>query len=202
VDDLLEMLHEVEDEIADLQSAIGDLEVEGKARRRRRRRRRRLLGFRPPGSVASAARRGLWLKMAHGVRGTNASVLRARKLARRRAISLRSVRSMHRFFKRAKSPANEEPAGRTAEGKAPVRRIMWMLNGGASGRAWVRRIVQRVRENPFLFRKGEESDITELGCAAVILSVELDTIEEALTNVEKAHHDKRKKKKKEDNCKH
>lgn len=158
VDKAIDDLHEYVEAIEDLHDRLDDLAGIDKARRRRRRRR---VGFRPPSRVASNARQGLRIMRLHGIRGSNASVFRGRRLAARRTVTLRTLRAMKRFFDRfGGTQANEtEPAGPAPDGtvrRANVRRILWLLNGGAAGRRWVNFVLDRVNRDPFFVRSTDD----------------------------------------------
>jgi hypothetical protein len=99
--------------------------------------------FRPPASVARAARRGLDLRAGQSPSnrgGTAIGVRRASQLANRQPVSLSVVRRMVSYFARHEVDRNGEGWGVDSRGWQA-----WLLWGGDAGRAWAWRVS---RANP------------------------------------------------------
>lgn len=94
--------------------------------------------FRPPASVASAARRGLELRAEQppsNRAGTPVGIARASQLANRRSVSLSVIRRMVSYFARHEVDKKGEGWGKDSKGYQA-----WLLWGGDAGRAWANRI--------------------------------------------------------------
>lgn len=104
--------------------------------------------FRPPTTVAKAARRGLALResVAPSRRGgTSVGVARARDLANRRPISLDTIGRMVSFFARHEVDKQGKGWKQGEEGYPSKGLQAWLLWGGDPGRAWAGRIWRRER---------------------------------------------------------
>jgi hypothetical protein len=94
--------------------------------------------YKPPGSVASNAKRGLELRKKWGRGGTEVGVARARQLSRGTAISRETVAKMSGFNRHRKSGENTE---KKPDGGPSAGRIAWLLWGGSTGVNWARKIM-------------------------------------------------------------
>lgn len=99
--------------------------------------------YRPPASVARAARRALEIRAQQAPSnrgGTRVGIARARQLANREPLSIETIRRMASFFARhGKSPGSAK-ARKDATSKAAQ---AWGLWGGNPGRAWANRILRQ-----------------------------------------------------------
>ena len=100
--------------------------------------------FRPPSSVARAARRGLDLRAAQSPSnraGTAVGLRRASQLANREPVSTSTAARMVSYFARHDVDRNGEGWGVDSKGWQA-----WLLWGGDAGRAWAKRVIAgRVR---------------------------------------------------------
>lgn len=92
-------------------------------------------GFVPTDEMASNAKRGLDLREKYGKGGTAVGVARARDLANKKTLPIKTVRRMHSFFSRHD--------GNEAGGEDDAGYIAWLLWGGDAGRSWARKIVEK-----------------------------------------------------------
>ena len=112
------------------------------------------MSFRPPASVAAAARRGLGVRrLAPKSRrgGTEVGVARARDLKNRESLSLDTVKRMLGFFSRHLV----DKSGRTWELQGKGWQA-WHLWGGDPGVRWAARVVKR--EDPAFWNRFVEGE--------------------------------------------
>lgn len=96
----------------------------------------------PPLRVRQAARRGLALRAEQPPSnrgGTAVGIARARDLANGRPVSVSTLRRMFSFFARHEVDKQGEGWGVDSKGFQA-----WLLWGGDPGRAWARRILDRI----------------------------------------------------------
>lgn len=98
--------------------------------------------FKPPASVAKAAKRGLELrKENNGKGGTAVGVARARDLGRRANMSPDTVRRMKAFFDRHQKNKKASGGKKLSEDKGY---IAWLLWGGDPGYSWAKKVVRQM----------------------------------------------------------
>ena len=90
------------------------------------------LKFKPPASVASAAKRGLSLRAEHGRGGTSVGLGRGKQLASGEAIGIDTLKKMHSYLARHEVDKQGEGWGEGSNGQ-----IAWDLWGGDSAKSWV-----------------------------------------------------------------
>ena len=106
------------------------------------------INFRPPQSVADAAKRGLELRAEFGRGGTSVGVARARTLSNRTRVSPSTINRMVSYFARHEVDLDAPAAKRGNEGFPSAGYIAWQLWGGFPGRSWANKIRrQMVRED-------------------------------------------------------
>ena len=99
--------------------------------------------YRPPSSVAKAARRALKLRasLPASKRGmTQVGIRRASQLANRKPVSLSTLKRMVSFFARHEVDKKGKGWGKDSKGYQA-----WLGWGGDPGRAWAKRIVKRAQ---------------------------------------------------------
>jgi hypothetical protein len=94
--------------------------------------------FKPPPSVVAEARRGLAWRRATGRGGTNVGLVTAHILASGRALSLRKVRHIARYFARHEVDSRAKGWRPRERGYPSNGRIAWALWGGWPGWRWSR----------------------------------------------------------------
>lgn len=100
--------------------------------------------FKPPASVARAARRALEVRAQQAPSnrgGTRVGLARARQLAGREAVSVDTLRRMVSFFARHEKSTGSAEARKDPTSKAAQ---VWGLWGGNAGRAWANRMIKRI----------------------------------------------------------
>lgn len=118
--------------------------------------------FRPPETVARAARRGLELRKKYGrgglstqeagEQGIGSGIQRANDLSAREQISPETIKRMRNFFSRHE----QHRMSRTKSGEPGAGMIAWLLWGGDPGRAWASRVISRMERQDRLMSKKEE----------------------------------------------
>jgi len=118
--------------------------------------------FKPPETVARAARRGLELRKKYGRgglstqeagrQGIGSGVQRASDLSAREQIRPETIRRMRNFFSRHE----QHRMSRTKNGEPGAGMIAWLLWGGDPGRAWASRVISRMERQDRLRSKKEE----------------------------------------------
>jgi hypothetical protein len=98
-------------------------------------------GYKPNDAMSNAARRGLELRKENGGKGgTAVGVARARDIANKKNLSLSTVKRMNSFFSRHKGNEKASPGKDRNKDKGYIAFLLW---GGAPGRTWAKRIVER-----------------------------------------------------------
>lgn len=104
------------------------------------------LDLTPPESVAKEARRGLELRKEYGRGGTEIGLHRAHQLSSRQNLSPRTIMRMVSFFARH---GVHEGMNYKDNGQPTNHYIAWLLWGGNSGRAWAKKMRDKiVKSNP------------------------------------------------------
>ena len=102
-------------------------------------------GYKPTDAMANAARRGLELRKENGGKGgTAVGVARARDIANKKNLSLSTVKRMNSFFSRHKGNEKASPGQDRSKDKGYIAFLLW---GGAPGRSWAKRIVERANKS-------------------------------------------------------
>lgn len=100
--------------------------------------------FKPTDQMSSNAKRALEWRKKYGKGGTAVGVKRAAQLKNKDNLSLDTVKRMHSFFSRH---ANHRAEHYDFEDGQPTPwRVAWELWGGDAGKAWAKRIVDRVEK--------------------------------------------------------
>ena len=102
------------------------------------------INFRPPQSVANAARRGLELRAEYNRGGTAVGVARARTLANRTKVTPRTIARMVSYFARHEVDLDAPAAKRGNDGFPSAGYIAWQLWGGFAGRSWANKIRRQI----------------------------------------------------------
>ena len=96
----------------------------------------------PTKAMAEEAQRGLDWRAEFGRGGTEVGVARARDIANRRNLSMRTLRRMRSYFARHEVDKEGQGFYPDQEGYPSAGRIAWALWGGDAGKAWVERELQ------------------------------------------------------------
>lgn len=96
----------------------------------------------PTKAMAEEAQRGLDWRSEFGRGGTEVGVARARDIANRRNLSMRTLRRMRSYFARHEVDKEGQGFYPDQEGYPSAGRIAWALWGGDAGKAWVERELQ------------------------------------------------------------
>ncbi len=106
------------------------------------------INFKPPESVAKAAKRGLELRAEYNRGGTSVGVARARTLSNRTKVTPRTIARMVSYFARHEVDLDAPAAKRGNDGFPSAGYIAWQLWGGNAGKSWANKIRgQIVRED-------------------------------------------------------
>lgn len=95
-----------------------------------------MTSFIPPSDVAQEAREGLECIKRGSKAGTRVGRVRARQLANRRPVSIKTIKRMNSFF--ARHEGNQRFIGDPCKDRGYV---SWKLWGGDSGRRWAKQIL-------------------------------------------------------------
>ena len=100
--------------------------------------------FKPPQAVASAAKLGLELRREFNRGGTAVGVARARDLANRRSVSVKTLKRMRSFFARHGAQVDRRDEGWENRENPSPQWIAWLLWGGDPGRDWAERLLRQM----------------------------------------------------------
>jgi hypothetical protein len=123
--------------------------------------------FRPPQSVANAAKRALKFKEDGKAAGAGTAVgwTRANQLANRESVSLDTVKRMFSYFSRHEVDKKGKNWGNNADPSNGY--VMWLAWGGDAGFSWSRGIVNRMRDKALFAEFGKDytraTRLTEFG---------------------------------------
>lgn len=106
------------------------------------------IDLRCPEEVAANAARGLELRQKFGRGGTEVGVARARELVARTALSPHTIKRMVSFFARHEVDKRAKNFGNDDNPSAGY--VAWLLWGGDEGRAWAKRMKERIGNAPDL----------------------------------------------------
>ncbi|MCW1432191.1 hypothetical protein [Novosphingobium sp. JCM 18896] len=100
--------------------------------------------FKPTLKMASAARRGLRLRVKFDRGGTRVGVDRAHQLAERRELSEADVKSMRSFFARHAIDRDTKTHEWNSDSDPSAGFIAWLLWGGDAGKTWADRKAKKL----------------------------------------------------------
>jgi len=146
------------------------------------------INFKPPQSVANAAKRGLKLREKNdgkgglstqeaGKQGIGSGVQRASDLSNRETLSPSTVKRMKAFFDRHEKNKKVDKGKKPHEDKGYISHLLW---GGDSGKAWANKIVEQMETADKRKKKAQSNDS---------LISKLDQVRELLVN-SSLHDDK------------
>ena len=104
------------------------------------------INFKPPASVAKAAKRGLKMRAKQSKSnqgGTAVGLARANQLAKRETLSAATVKRMKAFFDRHQKNKKVDSGKKAGADKGQQ---AWLLWGGDAGRAWAKKVVAQMEK--------------------------------------------------------
>lgn len=104
------------------------------------------INFKPPSSVANAAKRGLKMRAKQSRSnqgGTAVGLARANQLAKRKTLSPSTVKRMKAFFDRHQKNKKVDSGKKAGTDKGQQ---AWLLWGGDAGRVWATKVVNQMEK--------------------------------------------------------